>query len=56
MKIKILVYLRQEIDPLVIFNDFLCVLILNNIFVGKLSSKDSILFKYVINKLRNELI
>ena len=37
--------------PLVGFHDFLCVLILNNNFVGKLSSKDKTLFKYVIKKL-----
>ena len=37
--------------PLVGFHDFLCVLILNNNFVGKPSSKDKILFKYVIKKL-----
>ena len=37
--------------PLVGFHDFLCVLILNNNFVGNLSSKDKILFKYVIKKL-----
>lgn len=37
--------------PLVGFHDFLCVLILNHKFIGKLSSKDSILFKYLVDRL-----
>ena len=37
--------------PLVGFHDFLCVLILNHNFIGKLSSKDSILFKCLVKEL-----
>lgn len=37
--------------PLVGFHDFLCVLILNHKFIGKLSSKDSILFKFLVDRL-----
>jgi len=37
--------------PLVGFHDFLCVLILNHNFFGKLSSKDSVIFKYLVENL-----
>ena len=37
--------------PLVGFHDFLCVLILNHKFIGKLSSKDSVLFTYLVERL-----
>ena len=47
---KIGVFLAGNI-PLVGFHDFLCVLILNHKFIAKLSSKDSILFNYLINQL-----
>jgi hypothetical protein len=44
--------------PLAVFHDFLCVLITNNIFVGKLSSKDDKLLPFIaeiIGKLDPEL-
>ena len=47
---NILVIMAGNI-PLVGFHDFLCVLILNHNFFGKLSSKDSILFKYLVKNL-----
>jgi len=37
--------------PLVGFHDFLCVLILNHKFIGKFSSKDSVLFNYLVDQL-----
>ena len=37
--------------PLVGFHDFLCVLLLNHKFIGKFSSKDSALFKYLVKHL-----
>jgi len=47
---KVGVFLAGNI-PLVGFHDFLCVLILNHKFVAKLSSKDTILFSYLIEQL-----
>ncbi len=37
--------------PLVGFHDFLCVLLLNHKFIGKLSAKDSILFNFLVEQL-----
>ncbi len=47
---KVGVFLAGNI-PLVGFHDFLCVLILNHKFVAKFSSKDTILFTYLIEEL-----